>query len=98
MTPRNIEILPVLNGYLVHVGCQTVVFNSTESLLSELGSYLKNPGKVEQDYRENAINRELLCPGEPIPTGGENQSPILHTRDPEPSTPGNPVTGRTMTR
>lgn len=47
---RNIAINPVLNGFIVAVGCQTVVFKSDTELLLALAEYLKNPSKVEDEY------------------------------------------------
>ena len=40
---RDLHISAVLNGYLVQVGCQRLVFVSKLTLLSELGRYLDNP-------------------------------------------------------
>ena len=49
---RQIIINRVLNGYVVAVGCQTVVFESAVRLLSELGRYLENPQRVEDEYQK----------------------------------------------
>jgi hypothetical protein len=54
---RPITINPALNGYICQVGCQTVVFESAESLLSALRDYLKDPIGTEKRFRENAVNK-----------------------------------------
>lgn len=47
---HEITIRAVLNGYVVQVGCQTVVFQSQEAMLSELGQYLRDPEGMEKRY------------------------------------------------
>lgn len=67
---RTIKIAAVLNGFFVTVGCQELVFESRERLLTELDGYLKNPNATEKHYRENAIHRDKLnCqqPADPTP-------------------------------
>lgn len=56
MKPKVIQIEPVLNGYVVHVGCQRVVFESREKLILELGHYYAQPLQTEKDYLKNALN------------------------------------------
>lgn len=53
---RDITIRPVLKGYVVQVGCTTVVFGGKLALLRALESYLENPGKVEKEYLRDAVN------------------------------------------
>lgn len=50
--PQAVTIISCLNGYAVHVGCQSVVFETREKMLSEIERYLKNPSKVEKEYLE----------------------------------------------
>lgn len=47
-----VNIQKVLNGYIVAVGCQQVVFETREKMLSEVDRYLKNPSQVEKEYLE----------------------------------------------
>ncbi len=47
---RNVTISKVMNGFIVRVGCQTLVFDTREGLLRELRLYLENPTKIEQEY------------------------------------------------
>lgn len=65
--PRKITIEAVLNGYIVKVGCQTVVFNDRNVMVCDLESYLANPQAMEKHYRENALNRAMLDDHNPLP-------------------------------
>jgi hypothetical protein len=47
-----ITINSVLNGFVVNVGCQTVVFESKDKMFSEIGRYLDNPEAVIKEYME----------------------------------------------
>lgn len=55
-TPRTITITPVLNGFIVSVDCQKVVFPSRESLIDGLRRYYNDPAKVQQEFLEFAVN------------------------------------------
>ena len=58
--PRKIQIAPVMNGYLVTVGCQTLVFNTPKDLLKELERYLEKPVELEKEYAERALHCGIL--------------------------------------
>lgn len=79
---RRIVITPLLNGYSVEVGCQTVCFESKTRLVSELSRYLDNPGEVEAEYLKNAVNKAYR--GE-YPVGELNPAPVENR---EPDTQG----------
>lgn len=78
---RDIRIQPALNGFIVNVGCQTVVFTTVEMLITELGMYLKDPDARERFYLDNSINADKMIetvragdqvtaraePGRPLP-------------------------------
>lgn len=53
---RDIKIHAVLNAFVVNVGCQTVVFDSIESLAGSIEAYLRFPENTETDWRAGAIN------------------------------------------
>lgn len=57
---RDLSIRAVLNGYIVSVGCQIVVFESRTKLLTELGRYLEDPDKVEKEYLVDSINSKQI--------------------------------------
>ena len=45
-----INIRQVNNGFLVHVGCQTFVFESFEKLSKYLSMYFENPQETEEKH------------------------------------------------
>ena len=49
-TIRETTIKQVDNGYIVTVGCKTLVFESRKRLLDELDRYMRNPAKAEKEY------------------------------------------------
>jgi hypothetical protein len=51
----NIQIEYALNGLVVRVGCQTVVFESIDGFLQELNQYLREPRKTEVRWRKNQM-------------------------------------------
>lgn len=57
---KSMTITPVLNGFIVEVGCQKVVCQSIDVLADEIGKYYKNPKKVEEYYMKNAVNKNSL--------------------------------------
>lgn len=73
--PRNITIRPCLNGYVVQVGCQIVVFNDMEAFISALREYLKNPGIVEASLKVTALHRDLLVNQAPTEMGCDTALP-----------------------
>jgi len=66
---REVHIRPVLNGFLVTVGCQNLVFESIENLAAELVKYQKAPRAVEKSYLANAVNKGPATEV-PMPTVG----------------------------
>lgn len=48
---HEIKIKAVLNGYIVNVGCQILVFESRQKLIKELDAYLDKPKETEKKYR-----------------------------------------------
>lgn len=53
---RNVLIKPVLNGWIVEVGCQQVVFDNKERMLKSISSYLDDPKETERYWRTHAVN------------------------------------------
>ena len=56
MMPRTIIIEPVLNGFVVQVGCQRVVMKTPEELADGVCKYYKNPAETEKRYLEIKVN------------------------------------------
>ena len=72
---RDIRIKPVLNGFIVDVGCQTVVFDDIDKMILELSKYLREPSEVEFSYLNNALNAGKIKPRPPVLVeGGTVQS------------------------
>ena len=56
----DLTIKVALNGYVVRVGCQRVVFNDRELMLRALNDYLNDPVGVTELYQRNSINAKQL--------------------------------------
>lgn len=50
---RDANIKVVANGFVVTIGCQTVVAETPKKLLALISDYLDDPGKAEAEMREN---------------------------------------------
>lgn len=64
MSAKSMTIRPVLNGFIVTVGCQTVVVTSTTRLAREIERYYNCPKEVEEEYLKDAVNKYI---DQPIP-------------------------------
>lgn len=86
---REVVIRKVLNGFIVQVGCQTVVFQNKTELLVELSNYIDNPAEMEKKYgwdNSVAVTAVHQC-ATAIPTSqGRFGGETVGYRD--PSTPG----------
>jgi hypothetical protein len=81
MIMKTITISPVLNGFLIKAGCQTVVFTTVEDVCNQLRRYLTDPLLTEKDYLNNALNAKFLkCqavdPGYPAEAGVRAEAPM----------------------
>jgi len=56
----DINIKSVLNGWIVKVGCQTLVFTDAGHMATQLKLYLDNPKKMEKEYMEKSVNAGKL--------------------------------------
>jgi hypothetical protein len=76
---REVKINKCMNGFIVNVGCQTLVFQSADSLVAELATYLKSPRETEEAYTAKfemvtsgvnpvAVRERDQCATEAIPT------------------------------
>lgn len=68
--PRSITIVPVLNGFIVEVGCQRLVFPDAKTLSIELERYYRNPAAVEKHFLDCKINDTM-----------EERNPLLRRLD-----------------
>jgi hypothetical protein len=76
MKARAIIIKPVLNGWIVNVGCQDVVFQDLDAMLTGIRKYYSDPAKTEKEYIENKKNDTMMElrpePTPAYPTGTES--------------------------
>lgn len=61
---RSISIEPVLNGFIINIGCQKVVFNKLDELIVELNDYYLHPDIVEERFLKNAVNKTMDNPAQ----------------------------------
>lgn len=52
---RPIQIEQLNHGYIVVVGCQRFAIENKDALLHRLGSYLSDPGKVEDEWQSGKL-------------------------------------------
>jgi hypothetical protein len=64
---KELHIRPVLNGFVVKIGCQEVVFTSVKDFIKEFTRYQEKSDEVEKEYVKNALNKV----GIPTPPAGE---------------------------
>lgn len=75
---RNIQITPVLNGFIVNAGCKTVVFTSAAQLGAAVIEYYTDPVATEKRYLANPVNKDcssMFADGEATLAAQVNTSP-----------------------
>lgn len=77
---REIKIRPVLNGFLVEVGCQSIVLDSVAKLSAEVSRYYTNPDAIELEYTRNAINKLNEGPVPCAPNAVGDRSQVINER------------------
>lgn len=80
---REINIEPVLNGFVLRVGCQRVVVKTPDELGAEIARYYKDPNGVEAQYIKSRVNNTMDCPTEPRPFCAAVPEPILTSAEAE---------------
>lgn len=74
---RQITITPVLNGFIVGVGCQTLVYTDRNKLLGDLASYMQAPDETEKRIIETeGFNKKFLLGRIPQPVNTYNDGPM----------------------
>ena len=63
---REFTVRPALNGWIVKIGCQEVVFTRDDTLAREMQRYIGDPEGVEREYLAKAVNKMRL--DVPVPT------------------------------
>lgn len=59
-------IRAVLNGFLVTVGCTSVVFTDPIELCKEIQAFYKKPSAVRKRYQEGSINSHMVDVAEEV--------------------------------
>lgn len=58
--PRDVIIKPVLNGWVVEVGCQTLVFSDGSWMLEKIQEYLDDPDAATEWWLKHATNAKFF--------------------------------------
>lgn len=60
---HNIQIIPSANnGFIINVGCCSMCYGDSASLLLDLKKFLENPEKIEKDYNEFCYGLDVPQP------------------------------------
>ena len=86
--PQNLQITPVLNGWIVQAGCQTVVYTDSAKIVAEFCEWLSNPDAIENRYK-NLMKQKGL--GENLAAAMEER--VRHEPTPPPCPPPQTVIG-----
>jgi hypothetical protein len=81
---REVKISPVLNGWIVTVGCQSVVFQDREVMIGEVDRYIGDPDKVEKEYMAKAKNKmdsDVETGIDPLDSYGTSMDKLLKKRE-----------------
>ncbi len=70
---RDVTISKVMNGYVVKVGCQTLVYETQGSLLGALGEYLANPEETEKRFTAKYGYATAMTPPPPLDIHYDNR-------------------------
>ena len=67
---RDIHIRPTANdGYIVNVGCTNFAYTDPEKLITDLGEYIRDPQKVEEEYNKHHKHEDVCAPERPRSLG-----------------------------
>ena len=95
---RRVEITRALNGFIVVVGCQTLVFNNESEMIRELKRYIDNPMEVEKEYlvaygRSNTSDPPAMAEEAFTPIQAAQERATTRAYDARSTYPGHPVRG-----
>ena len=90
-TMHEILIKPALNGWIARVGCQTLVYVDKAQMLKDLGEYLEDPQKKQEEVLKGAVNVKITLPGwsptAPVAAGCAGDAPVCAGDEPVPAAP-----------
>ncbi len=80
----------MLNGWIVTVGCQTVVYQDRNQLVTDLDAYLRDPSATEQRFLSTSVNQSHTNRGDMPATLGGAYGALVNevASSPTPSTRG----------
>ena len=87
-----ITISHVLNGWVVQVKCQTLVFTDPQVLTEKLRTWLTNPEATARDVLEKAVNRNRVLSSR-APDANERYPREAADLPYDPPHPGSPYQG-----
>jgi hypothetical protein len=88
--PYTVIIEGAANGIIARLGCETFVFSSIKTFMSELQNYLENPHKTVRAYQQTyPPEHELLQqPGHVMPLQGADYAQAVNrVASPAPDAP-----------
>lgn len=71
---RGATISVVSNGFIIKIGCQTVVAESAQSLMELIAGYLNDPAGTEKRLLRDSLMFENLIPQQSVSLGSFNLS------------------------
>lgn len=48
--PQELRITPVLNGFIVQAGCQTLVYDNPDKIITDFAEWVRNPNQIEARF------------------------------------------------
>ena len=71
--PQELIIQPVLNGFIVRAGCQTLVYDNPEKIKMDFAEWVNDPEKIERRYRE-LMEKKGIYPLAPPPCNAAQEA------------------------
>ncbi len=85
---QNVTIEPVVNGWIVRVGCAPFVALDKEIMLNELGRYIDQPRQVMAENLRRQVNEGAYLPDDSTREAlGETSGPTLRSTEPAREAP-----------
>jgi hypothetical protein len=80
MSKYSIEIHPILNGWVVKVGCQLVAYRDRAELVEDLDHYLRDPKSMETRFMKTKAVNPVSVPM-PTPESAQCEAPSIAIPD-----------------
>jgi len=63
--PQELIIQPVLNGFIVRAGCQTLVYDNPDKIITDFAEWVRTPNQIEARFRKLMEEKGLRPPPPP---------------------------------